>query len=185
MSWHYTEHRGTGSSSSAQHPKPSAVVESSSSSDPPSPVMTSNRARHELIQLLVPTIINVRLLGTRRQSGTVPLGTVPRADLAGDGPGGRDAPPSPSPIWRGRGRSPVPDSHRGVRALPGPASVQAAGSTTVRLGASDRLRRPPAAPPRACGPGLEVSSESRSGAGLTEVTSAWPRPGARLRVSLQ
>ena len=29
------QHRGTGSSSSAQHPKPSAVVESSSSSDPP------------------------------------------------------------------------------------------------------------------------------------------------------
>ena len=57
-------------------------------------VMTSNRARHEpecheLIQL--PTIIKVRLLGTRRQSGTVP-GTVP--DLAGDG----DAPPSPIPI---------------------------------------------------------------------------------------
>jgi hypothetical protein len=38
-------------------------------------------------------------------------GTVP--DLAGDG----DSPPSPSPIWRRRGRSPVPDSHRGVRAL--------------------------------------------------------------------
>jgi hypothetical protein len=53
----------------------------------PSLVMTSNRARHELIQL--PTIIKVRLLGTRRQSGTVP-GTVP--DLAGDG----DAPPSES-----------------------------------------------------------------------------------------
>ena len=78
-------------------------------------VMTSNRARHdsELIQL--PTIIKVRLLGTRRQSGTVP---VPVPDLAGDG----DAPPSPSPICpesgtlprprprfgRGRGRSPVP-----------------------------------------------------------------------------
>ncbi len=30
------QHRGTGSSSSAQHPKPNAVVESSSSSDPPS-----------------------------------------------------------------------------------------------------------------------------------------------------
>jgi hypothetical protein len=29
------QHRGTGSSSSAQHPKPSAVGESSSSSDPP------------------------------------------------------------------------------------------------------------------------------------------------------
>jgi hypothetical protein len=29
------QHRGTGSSSSAQHPKPNAVVESSSSSDPP------------------------------------------------------------------------------------------------------------------------------------------------------
>ena len=37
-------------------------------------VMTSNRAGRELIQL--PTIIRVRLLGTRRQSGTVP-GTVP------------------------------------------------------------------------------------------------------------
>ena len=93
----------------------------------PSRVMTSNRARHERIQL--PTIIKVRLLGTRRQSGTVP-GTV--GDLAGDrdgdappgvpGPvpdlsGIGDSPPSPSPIWRGRGRSPVPDSHRGVRAL--------------------------------------------------------------------
>jgi hypothetical protein len=63
------------------------------------------RARHasELIQL--PTIIKVRLLGTRRQSGTVP-GTVP--DLAGDG----DAPPSPSQdglrFVRNRGCSPVP-----------------------------------------------------------------------------
>ena len=55
----------------------------------PSRVVSSNRARHELIQL--PTIIKVRLLGTRRQSGTVP---VPVPDLAGDG----DAPPSPSPI---------------------------------------------------------------------------------------
>jgi hypothetical protein len=77
-------------------------------------MMTSNRARHELIQL--PTIsVKVRLLGTRQQSGTVP-GTVPRADLPGDG----DAPPntpSPSPICLGRGRFPVPDSHRGVRAL--------------------------------------------------------------------
>jgi hypothetical protein len=62
--------------------------------------MTSNRARHELIQL--PTIIKVRLLlGTRRQSGTVP-GTVP--DLAGDG----DTPPSPSPICPESGTLPRP-----------------------------------------------------------------------------
>ncbi len=73
------------------------------------------------------TIIKVRLLrvGTRRQSGAVP-GTVP--DLAGDGDGGfvrnRGLSPIPvpdlagtgTPIWRGRGRSPIPDSHRGVRA---------------------------------------------------------------------
>ena len=62
-------------------------------------VMTSNRARHELIQL--PTIIKVRLLGTRRQSGTVP---VPVPDLAGDG----DAPPSPSPICPESGTLPRP-----------------------------------------------------------------------------
>ena len=65
----------------------------------PCRMMTSNRARHELIQL--PTIIKVRLLGTRRQSGTVP-GTVP--DLAGDG----DAPPSPSPICPESGTLPRP-----------------------------------------------------------------------------
>ena len=54
----------------------------------PSRVMTSNRARHELIQL--PTIIKVRpLLGTRRQSGNLPGGDGPR-------------------FGRGRGRSPVP-----------------------------------------------------------------------------
>ena len=62
-------------------------------------VMTSNRARHELIQL--PTVIKVRLLGTRRQSGTVP---VPVPDLAGDG----DAPPSPSPICPESGTLPRP-----------------------------------------------------------------------------
>jgi hypothetical protein len=64
-------------------------------------LMTSNRARHELIQL--PTIsVKVRLpvLGARRQSGIVP-GTVP--DLSGDG----DAPPSPSRFVRNRGLSPV------------------------------------------------------------------------------
>ena len=61
--------------------------------------MTSNRARHELIQL--PTIIKVRLLGTRRHSGTVP---VPVPDLAGDG----DAPPSPSPICPESGTLPRP-----------------------------------------------------------------------------
>ena len=87
--------------------------------------MTSNRARHELIQL--PTIFKVRpLLGTRRQSGTVP-GTVTVPDSTGRGRGRSpvpvpdlsgigDSPPSPSPIWRGRGRSPIPDSDRGVRA---------------------------------------------------------------------
>jgi hypothetical protein len=106
------QHRGTqaGSSSSAQHPKPNAAVsanggvESSSSSDPPGPfwVMTSNRAGHELRELIqLPTIIKVRLLGTRRQSGTGP-GTVP--DLAGDG----DAPPSPSPIRPESGTLPRP-----------------------------------------------------------------------------
>ena len=47
------------------------------------------------------TIIKVRLLGTRRQSGTVP-GTVP--DLSGDG----DAPPSPSPICPESGTLPRP-----------------------------------------------------------------------------
>ena len=52
--------------------------------------------RHRMI-----TIIKVRLLGTRRQSGTVP-GTVP--DLAGDG----DAPPSPSPICPESGTLPRP-----------------------------------------------------------------------------
>ena len=64
-------------------------------------VMTSNRARpdSELIQL--PTNIKVRLLGTRRQSGTVP---VPVPDLAGDG----DAPPSPSPICPESGTLPRP-----------------------------------------------------------------------------
>ena len=49
----------------------------------------------------------------RLQSGTVP-GTVP--DLPGVG----DTPPSPSPIYRGRGRSPVPDSHRGPAGGPRP-----------------------------------------------------------------
>ncbi len=87
------QHRGTGSSSSAQHPKRmlslSLLQVQVRTLLPRGRVMTSNRARHELIQL--PTIVQVRLLGTRRQSGTVP-GTVP--DLAGDG----DAPPSPSPI---------------------------------------------------------------------------------------
>jgi hypothetical protein len=104
---------------------------------------TLNRARHECHELVIqlPTIIKVRLLGTRRQSGTVTVpGTVP--DLAGDGDappspsptasvfqvvrnpsrGLGDSPPSPSPISRGRVRrsgSPVPDSHRGVRALVG------------------------------------------------------------------
>jgi hypothetical protein len=34
-SWHYSIETPVGSSSGAQHPKPSAVVESSSSSDPP------------------------------------------------------------------------------------------------------------------------------------------------------
>ena len=47
------------------------------------------------------TIIKVRLLGTPRQSGTVP-GTVP--DLSGDG----DAPPSPSPICPESGTLPRP-----------------------------------------------------------------------------
>jgi hypothetical protein len=95
-------------------------------------VMTSNRARHELIQL--PTIMKVRLLGTRRQSGTR---TVPGTSPIWPGtPGVRDgdAPPPPSPICPESGtlprprplfggdgsrRSPVPGSHRGpgVRAL--------------------------------------------------------------------
>jgi hypothetical protein len=44
---------------------------------------------------------------------------VPVPDLSGIG----DAPPSPSPICRGRGRSPVPDSHRGVRALSAHATL--------------------------------------------------------------
>jgi hypothetical protein len=56
---------------------------------------------HELIHWQLPTIIKVRLLGTRRQSGTVP-GTVP--DLAGDG----DAAPSPSPICPESGTLRVP-----------------------------------------------------------------------------
>jgi hypothetical protein len=85
-------------------------------------------------------LLKVRLLGTRRQSGTVP-GTVPAGFGRGRGrsvappspspicpesPG--DSPPSPSPIWRGRDseRSPVPDSHRGVRALVERAAAAAA-----------------------------------------------------------
>ncbi len=65
--------------------------------------MTSNRARHGLIQL--PTIFKVRpLLGTRRQSGTVP-GTVP--DLAGDGPG-RSPVPVPDFKLAGTGTLPRP-----------------------------------------------------------------------------
>jgi hypothetical protein len=109
----------------------------------PSRVMTSNRARHELIRL--PTIFKVRpLLGTRRQSGTVPgdrprfgrgrgRSPVPVPDLSGIGDS--DSPPPPSPIWRGRGRSPVPDSHRGVCALPGAPT-------------DSELALPPAAGPR-------------------------------------
>jgi hypothetical protein len=77
-------------------------------------VMTSNRARHELIQLhKLPTIgVKVRtvrrLLGTTAPAigpGTVP-GTVP--DLPGDG----DAPPSPSPI--------CPESPGDAAPSPGP-----------------------------------------------------------------
>ena len=75
-------------------------------------VTTSNRARHELIQL--PTIIKVRLLGTRRQSGTVP---VPVPDLAGDG----DAPPSPSPICPESGTLPRPRFPSGGPRIPRPA----------------------------------------------------------------
>ena len=57
-----------------------------------------------------------------------PLGPSPDVpDLSGLGIG--DSPPSPSPICRGRGRSPVPDSHRGVRALgPGAGVVLGSGS---------------------------------------------------------
>ncbi len=69
-------------------------------------LMTSNRARHELIQLPSTISVKVRLpvLGTRRQSGTVP-GTVPdSSDLSGDG----DAPPSPSPICPESGTLPGP-----------------------------------------------------------------------------
>jgi hypothetical protein len=73
-------------------------------------VMTSNRAAsgHELIQL--PTIIKVRLLGTRRQSGIVP----------GDSLSPRSG--------RGRGRSPVPvpDLSGIGGAPPSPASPFAA-----------------------------------------------------------
>ena len=83
-------------------------------------VMTSNRAMHEPIQL--PTIIKVRLLGTRRQSGSVP---VPVPDLAGDG----DAPPSPSPICRGPGGdappSPTPIGGSALR-----PEDEATGTTT-------------------------------------------------------
>jgi hypothetical protein len=66
--------------------------------------MTSNQARHAPIQL--PTIIEVRLFGTRRHSGTVP-GTVPGFSGDGDAPDG-DAPPSPSPICPESGTLPRP-----------------------------------------------------------------------------
>jgi hypothetical protein len=128
VSWHYSIEAlavlVAPALSTRSKPNAVRVVESSSSSDPPSSRPgddVESSYRHELIQL--PTIIKVRLLGTRpgRQSGTVP-GTVP--DLAGDGDappgpgvpvpvpdlsGIGDSPPSPCPIWRGRGRSPVPD----------------------------------------------------------------------------
>jgi hypothetical protein len=42
-----------------------------------------------------------------------------------------DVPPSPSPICRGRGRPPVPDSHRGV--CPGPKATRGPGVGTARF----------------------------------------------------
>jgi hypothetical protein len=90
-------------------------------------VMTSNQARHECHELIqLPTIIKVRLLGTRRQSGTVP-GTVPIWPGTGTLPTlprprprfvrNRGLSPVPVPDLAGTGtqpgRSPVPDSHRG------------------------------------------------------------------------
>ena len=93
-------------------------------------VMTSNRARHELIQL--PTnSVKVRLLGTRRQSGTVP-GTVP--DLSGPGRG-RPA----GPIRRPPGLHTAPARNSGPALVPGrpqrawPAATQLQ-LRTARLG---------------------------------------------------
>ncbi len=111
---------------------PTCSIASLSQADPAlqimPPVMTSNRARRELIQLPTVTIsVKVRLLSTRPQSGTVP-GTVAVPDLSGDGDAQAPS-PRPRPRFVGSGTSPVPDSHRGRLPVGGP-------DTTVGLGRS-------------------------------------------------